>query len=439
MIAGADGSLKDRLGRAAYLWTGARRASRAGRSRPGSASTAAPWYNGPASCILAGNVGSLFGGVRGVRRRRARRRPARPGRDHRRRRRPVGGDGRPHHRRPARSARRYFRTTKARKVKVKLDRKVLYELDGGARTKVKAYRLAVEPGAIAVRVPHESSNGDEAMSSSIDDTGPLGGPRSSTHEPGVRGAHAGRLRRPRHHLRHHRRCSRSRSRSTRQQRPTNQRGALETIQRQPFGHWLLIAVAVGLGGYALWRFVQASSATAPRAAATVGLRPHRRLASGIAYPAMCALAVSILLGTSSQRSSNPHNSAAGVLGWPGGQYIVGAAGVLFIGVALYQGYKGVSRKFLEEDKTDQMGPFVRALDHPHRRGRPPRPDGGIRPDRHLRAQGGDRLRRRARPSASTARWRSSPTRPTATSCSPSPRRLIAFGLYSIADARYRRI
>ena len=34
----------------------------------------------------------------------------------------------------------FVRVTKAPKVKVKLDRKVLYELDGGARTKVKAYR-----------------------------------------------------------------------------------------------------------------------------------------------------------------------------------------------------------------------------------------------------------------------------------------------------------
>ena len=48
-----------------------------------------------------------------------------------------------------------------------------------------------------------------------------------------------------------------------------------------------------------------------------------------------------------------------MLGWPGGQWIVGAAGAVFIGVALYQGYKGVSRKFLEEDKTEKMGPTTR--------------------------------------------------------------------------------
>ena len=33
--------------------------------------------------------------------------------------------------------------------------------------------------------------------------------------------------------------------------PTNQRGALETIQKQPFGHWLLIPGTIVLAGYYL--------------------------------------------------------------------------------------------------------------------------------------------------------------------------------------------
>ena len=49
--------------------------------------------------------------------------------------------------------------TRGRRFKVKLDRKVLYEVDGGARTKVKAYRLAIDPGAIAIRVPEATTNG----------------------------------------------------------------------------------------------------------------------------------------------------------------------------------------------------------------------------------------------------------------------------------------
>ena len=139
--------------------------------------------------------------------------------------------------------------------------------------------------------------------------------------------------------------------------PTDQRGAMETIQHQPFGHGLLIAIAVGLGGYALWRFVQAAYGRGPEGGGdSSAMGRVVALGSGIAYLAMCGLAVSILLGTSSRKSSSPHHSAAGVLGWPGGQYIVGAAGLLFIVMALYQGYKGLAKKFLDDDKLDQMGP-----------------------------------------------------------------------------------
>jgi diacylglycerol kinase (ATP) len=47
----------------------------------------------------------------------------------------------------------FIRVTKARKVKVELDRKVRYELDGGDRSKVQRFKVKVEEGALRVRVP----------------------------------------------------------------------------------------------------------------------------------------------------------------------------------------------------------------------------------------------------------------------------------------------
>lgn len=141
---------------------------------------------------------------------------------------------------------------------------------------------------------------------------------------------------------------------------TNQRGAMQKIDNQPFGHWLLIAIAIGLGGYALWRFVQAAYGRGPEGGGDSSASGRIvALASGLAYAGMCVLAVTVLLGTSSKSSGNAHSSTAGALAWPGGQWIVGAVGVIFIGVAVYQGYKGISRKFLEEDKTEKMGPTAR--------------------------------------------------------------------------------
>ncbi len=39
---------------------------------------------------------------------------------------------------------------------------------------------------------------------------------------------------------------------------TNQQGALRTVEHHPFGNVLLAALAVGLGGYALWRLFRAA-------------------------------------------------------------------------------------------------------------------------------------------------------------------------------------
>ena len=62
MIHDADGGLKDRFGRVAYVWTGSKNL----RAKPFKAKISidgASWYDGKASCILVGNVGQLFGGV----------------------------------------------------------------------------------------------------------------------------------------------------------------------------------------------------------------------------------------------------------------------------------------------------------------------------------------------------------------------------------------
>ena len=47
----------------------------------------------------------------------------------------------------------FVRTTQATKVKVELDRKVRYELDGGDRSKVKSFKVKIEAGALQVCVP----------------------------------------------------------------------------------------------------------------------------------------------------------------------------------------------------------------------------------------------------------------------------------------------
>jgi diacylglycerol kinase (ATP) len=146
-----EGGLKDRLGRVAYVWTGSENL----RSKPFRAKIKVDgvgWYKGKASCILLGNVGELFGGFETFE-------DARPD-DGKLELGVVTAEGilewsRMVARVAVGSASRspFAQTTKAHSMKVKLDRKVLYELDGGDRTKVKSFKVKVEAGAITVCVP----------------------------------------------------------------------------------------------------------------------------------------------------------------------------------------------------------------------------------------------------------------------------------------------
>jgi uncharacterized protein DUF1206 len=140
---------------------------------------------------------------------------------------------------------------------------------------------------------------------------------------------------------------------------TNQQGALKTIAHQPFGKVLLILVAIGLAGYALWRFVRALLGHGPEGSDS-GFDRVAALGSGIVYALLCVVAVEILLGSgSSGGSSNPSKATAGVLGWPGGTWLVGIAGAVLIGIGLYQGYRGISKDFLKDSKTEEMSAGVR--------------------------------------------------------------------------------
>ena len=153
MIREADGGLKDRFGRVAYVWTGSKHL----RSKPFRARIkvdGASWYDGKATCILLGNVGELFGGVEAFE-------DARPD-DGLLELGVISADGLVQWARTiARTAvgtthkSPFVQVTKAHDVEVELSRKVLYELDGGDRTKVRNFKVKVEPGAVTVCVPRE--------------------------------------------------------------------------------------------------------------------------------------------------------------------------------------------------------------------------------------------------------------------------------------------
>ena len=151
MIRDADRGLKDRWGRVAYIWTGAKHL-RSGVVKGKIRVDGKTWYKGRMSCVLVGNVGSVLGNLHVFD-------DARPD-DGRLDVGVVTADGfldwtrafgRIVFGRADRSP--FVQTTVARKIDVRLDSKTPYELDGGDRPPTRRIKVKVQPGAITVAVP----------------------------------------------------------------------------------------------------------------------------------------------------------------------------------------------------------------------------------------------------------------------------------------------
>jgi diacylglycerol kinase family enzyme len=152
-----DGSAKSRFGRVAYLWSGARQLRRGGthgRVKVDGVTV----FGGDISCVLVGNVGSLFGGVTVFS-------DAEP--DDGRLDIAVVSAGRMREWlgilwRAARGnpeASPFVRMYRGSSVRAKFDHKVPYELDGGDRGKTTKLRVDVAPHALVLCVD-ENGNGN---------------------------------------------------------------------------------------------------------------------------------------------------------------------------------------------------------------------------------------------------------------------------------------
>jgi hypothetical protein len=138
---------------------------------------------------------------------------------------------------------------------------------------------------------------------------------------------------------------------------TNQKGALRTVEQRSFGHILLALLAIGLGGYALWRLLRAILGHG-REGADQAIERLGALGSAIVYALMCVVAIQILAGPGTS-GGNTKKTASDVFGWPAGRWLVGAAGLVLAGVAVYQFIRGVRHKFLDDSKTEQMPRVVK--------------------------------------------------------------------------------
>lgn len=128
---------------------------------------------------------------------------------------------------------------------------------------------------------------------------------------------------------------------------TDQNGAFQTIAGTPFGQAMLWVLVVGFVAVALWRLGQAVFATAGVQDQSEQIK--KRVENGaraVIFGALAIIAARTALGSGEQGTG--HQAAAGVLGWPGGQFLVGAVGLVLLAIAVVKAKHGWEKKFLEE-------------------------------------------------------------------------------------------
>lgn len=130
---------------------------------------------------------------------------------------------------------------------------------------------------------------------------------------------------------------------------TDTRGALRVLSDHAAGHWLLLLIGVGLLGYALWAVIAAALDAEDRGAEPKGVALRVGLAvRGLAYGALGLEALRLFTGNPTRSDGNgaQHWSARLMThGW--GHWVVTLAGVGVIGYACYQVWVG-ARKDLQK-------------------------------------------------------------------------------------------
>jgi hypothetical protein len=134
-----------------------------------------------------------------------------------------------------------------------------------------------------------------------------------------------------------------------QGKPADQKGALQELLTKPYGSVLVVLMAIGFLGYALWRLSEAAIGVTGEGRKT-GPR-LQSLARGIAYLVLAGTAVSALLGSGASQTSQQQSWTARAMSYTGGRWLVALIGLVIVGVGVALVVQGWQLSFMRYFKT----------------------------------------------------------------------------------------
>jgi len=140
----------------------------------------------------------------------------------------------------------------------------------------------------------------------------------------------------------------------------DQSGAVRVVASTPIGALLLWLLVAGFIGMALWRLSEALyGAPGPD-----GRKASTRLIAGVKVVLYGFIAFGIMkyaLGLGAPKSSDQQtvDLTSTAMREPGGRIIVGIVGAVLIGAGAFLAWRAFTKKFVEEIKTGEMSPQTR--------------------------------------------------------------------------------
>lgn len=146
----------------------------------------------------------------------------------------------------------------------------------------------------------------------------------------------------------------------------DQSGAMSTVADSPVGKPLLWVIAVGLIALAAWQAAEVfrwrGGWSASGKTRTKAIRKSANsVIKAAVYAALAILAIKYATGGGSSSSQKQQDTTSTVLGWPGGQFLVGIAGLVLIGSGVMHIRKGMKKSFLKQIDTSKASPSALRL------------------------------------------------------------------------------
>jgi hypothetical protein len=131
----------------------------------------------------------------------------------------------------------------------------------------------------------------------------------------------------------------------------DQSGAMATLADSAFGKVVLWAGAVGFAALAVWWLIEAVAGSRdPGGARRLG-DTAKNVGKAVLFAALAYLAVRFAVGSSGSQGGE-ESATATVFELPAGRLIVGAVGLGIVAIGVYHVYKGISRSFLDDLRSD---------------------------------------------------------------------------------------